>query len=274
VLRVRQALAALIESDPQLSYDVDPESGQMILKGLGELELETAILRLRDAFKLGLKIGAPQVAYRETITRTVQHAYTHKSQANGTGQFAKVNIRFEALPPESGFVFENASNALPAEYVAAVEAGVTSAKTNGVIAGFPLIDVKATLIDGQHHDTDSSAWIFEMAARACFREAIPKAGPKVLEPMMKVEVVTPEEFLGSVIGDLNSRRGMVTGLVSRDGAQVVTAIVPLANMLGYGCSLQSMCQGDARFTLQFDHYEQIPSSPDDPDTFPPAMALR
>ncbi|HEU5094012.1 MAG TPA: elongation factor G, partial [Reyranella sp.] len=207
-------------------------------------------------------IGAPQVAFREKITQKVEHDYTHKKQTGGSGQFAKVKIRFEPLEPGSGFVFENdvVGGTVPKEYVPGVEKGLKLAKESGVIAGFPMIDFKATLIDGQYHDVDSNVMTFDIAARACFREGIPKAGPKLLEPMMKVEVVTPEDYLGDVIGDLNSRRGQVQGMEARGNAQVVTAMVPLANMFGYVNTLRSMSQGRAQYTMHFDHYEQVPQA--------------
>jgi elongation factor G len=254
------ALHRLAQEDPSFRVSVDHESGQTIIKGMGELHLEIIVDRMKREFKVEANVGAPQVAYRETITRTVEHDYTHKKQTGGSGQFAKVKIRFEPLPPGSGFEFENdvVGGTVPKEYIPGVEKGLKLAKETGVIAGFPMIDFKATLIDGQYHDVDSNVMTFDIAARACFREGIPKAGPKLLEPMMKVEVVTPEEYLGDVIGDLNSRRGQVQGMDSRGNAQVVSAMVPLANMFGYVNNLRSMSQGRAQYTMHFDHYEQVP----------------
>ena len=232
---------------------------------------------MKREFKVEANVGAPQVAYRETITKTIEHDYTHKKQTGGSGQFAKVKIRFEPLAPGSGFVFENdvVGGTVPKEYVPGVEKGLKLAKESGVIAGFPMIDFKATLIDGQYHDVDSNVMTFDIASRACFREGIPKAGPKLLEPMMKVEVVTPEEYLGDVIGDLNSRRGQVQGMDSRGAQQIVTATVPLANMFGYTNDLLKMTQGHAEYEMLFSHYEQVPNPIVSPDgSFPGAMALR
>jgi len=256
------ALHRLAQEDPSFRVSVDHESGQTIIKGMGELHLEIIVDRMKREFKVEANVGAPQVAYRETITKTVEHDYTHKKQTGGSGQFAKVKIRFEPLAPGSGFVFENdvVGGTVPKEYVPGVEKGLKLAKESGVIAGFPMIDFKATLIDGQYHDVDSNVMTFDIASRACFREGIPKAGPKLLEPMMKVEVVTPEEYLGDVIGDLNSRRGQVQGMDSRGNAQVVSAMVPLANMFGYVNNLRSMSQGRAQYTMHFDHYEQVPQA--------------
>jgi elongation factor G len=256
------ALHRLAQEDPSFRVSVDHESGQTIIKGMGELHLEIIVDRMRREFKVEANVGAPQVAYRETITKTVEHDYTHKKQTGGSGQFAKVKIRFEPLAPGSGFEFENdvVGGTVPKEYIPGVEKGLKLAKESGVIAGFPMIDFKATLIDGQYHDVDSNVMTFDIAARACFREGIPKAGPKLLEPMMKVEVVTPEDYLGDVIGDLNSRRGQVQGMEARGNAQVVAAMVPLANMFGYVNTLRSMSQGRAQYTMHFDHYEQVPQA--------------
>jgi elongation factor G len=256
------ALDFLAQAVPSFSASVDHETGQTIIKGRDELHLEIIVDRMKREFKVEANVGAPQVAYRETITKTIEHDYTHKKQTGGSGQFAKVKIRFEPLAPGSGFVFENdvVGGTVPKEYIPGVEKGLKLAKESGVIAGFPMIDFKATLIDGQYHDVDSNVMTFDIASRACFREGIPKAGPKLLEPMMKVEVVTPEEYLGDVIGDLNSRRGQVQGMDSRGNAQVVAAMVPLANMFGYVNNLRSMSQGRAQYTMHFDHYEQVPQA--------------
>jgi len=256
------ALHRLAQEDPSFRVSVDRESGQTIIKGMGELHLEIIVDRMKREFKVEANVGAPQVAYRETITKTVEHDYTHKKQTGGSGQFAKVKIRFEPLEPGSGFVFESdvVGGSVPKEYIPGVEKGLRLAKESGVIAGFPMIDFKATLIDGQYHDIDSNVMTFDIAARACYREGIPKASPKLLEPMMKVEVVTPEEYLGDVIGDLNSRRGQVQGMDSRGNAQVVTAMVPLSHMFGYVNNLRSMSQGRAQYTMTFDHYEQVPQA--------------
>ncbi len=242
------ALHRLAQEDPSFRVAVDHESGQTIIKGMGELHLEIIVDRMKREFKVEANVGAPQVAYRETITKTIEHDYTHKKQTGGSGQFAKVKIRFEPLAPGSGFVFENdvVGGTVPKEYIPGVEKGLKLAKESGVIAGFPMIDFKATLIDGQYHDVDSNVMTFDIASRACFREGIPKAGPKLLEPMMKVEVVTPKDYMGDVIGDLQSRRGQVQGMDSRGNAEVINAMVPLANMFGYVNTLRSMSQGRAR----------------------------
>ncbi|MDI9348444.1 MAG: elongation factor G [Candidatus Symbiobacter sp.] len=256
------ALSRLAQEDPSFRVSVDHESGQTVIKGMGELHLEIIVDRMRREFKVEANVGAPQVAYRETITKAAEIDYTHKKQTGGSGQFAKIKIRFEPGAENKGFEFISAivGGAVPKEYIPGIEKGLKSAKETGVIAGFPMIDVKATLIDGAYHDVDSSALAFEIAARAAFREGIPKCGPKLLEPIMSVEVVTPEDYMGDVIGDLNSRRGQVTGMDSRGNARVVAAMVPLASMFGYVNNLRSMSQGRAQYTMQFDHYEQVPQA--------------
>jgi elongation factor G len=256
------ALNRLAQEDPSFRVAVDHESGQTIIKGMGELHLEIIVDRMKREFKVDANVGAPQVAYRETITRTIEQDYTHKKQTGGAGQFARVKIRFEPLPAGSGYEFENGvvGGSVPREYVPGVEKGLTNAKESGVIAGFPVIDFKATLIDGAYHEVDSNVLTFDIAARACFREAMPKAGPKLLEPVMRVEVVTPEDYMGDVIGDLNSRRGQINGMDSRGNARVINAMVPLANMFGYVNTLRSMSQGRAQYTMHFDHYEQVPQA--------------
>ncbi|OYX69308.1 MAG: hypothetical protein B7Y79_00040 [Rhodospirillales bacterium 35-44-4] len=217
---------------------------------------------MRREFKVEANVGAPQVAYRETIARKAEVDYVHKKQSGGAGQFAKVKIVFEPLEPGSGcqFVSTIVGGSIPKEYIPGVEKGVLSALETGVIAGYPVIDVKATLIDGAYHDVDSSSLAFEIAGRAAVREGLPKASPKLLEPIMKVEVVTAEEYLGDVIGDLNSRRGQVTGMDQRGNARVIAAMVPLAAMFGYVNTLRSMSQGRAQYTMTFDHYEQVPQN--------------
>jgi elongation factor G len=229
---------------------------------MGELHLDIKVDILKRTYKVEANVGAPQVAYRETITRTVEHDYTHKKQTGGSGQFARVKIRFEPGAPGSGFDFENevVGGAVPKEYVPGVEKGLKAAKETGIIAGFPVIDFKASLIDGAYHDVDSNVLTFEIAAKACFREGIAKAGPRLLEPIMRVEVVTPEEYMGDVIGDLNSRRGQINGMDQRGNARVINGMVPLANMFGYVNTLRSMTQGRAQYTMHFDHYEQVPPS--------------
>jgi elongation factor G len=254
------ALNRLAQEDPSFRVSSDQESGQTIIKGMGELHLEIIVDRMKREFKVEANVGAPQVAYRESITKKIEWDYTHKKQTGGSGQYAKVKIRFEPGAPGSGFVFENdvVGGTVPREFIPGVEKGLTNAKETGVIAGFPVIDLKCTLIDGDYHDVDSNVMTFDIAARACFREAMPKAGPRLLEPMMKVEVVTPQDYMGDVIGDLNSRRGQVQGMDSRGNAQVIAAMVPLANMFGYVSTLRSMTQGRAQYTMHFDHYEQVP----------------
>ncbi|WP_433934603.1 elongation factor G [Brevundimonas diminuta] len=254
------ALAKLASEDPSFTVSTDHELGQTILKGMGELHLDIKIDILKRTYKVEATIGAPQVAYRESISRKAEIDYTHKKQTGGTGQFARVKLVFEPGEPGSDFVFESAivGGAVPKEYIPGVEKGLKSAKDNGLLAGFPVIDVKATLVDGAFHDVDSSVLAFEIASRAAFRELKEKGGPKLLEPIMAVEVVTPEEYLGSIIGDLNGRRGMIQGQDMRGNAVVVNAFVPLANMFGYVNTLRGMSQGRAQFTMQYDHYEAVP----------------
>ncbi|MGE5505366.1 MAG: elongation factor G [Actinomycetota bacterium] len=260
--KMGMALARLAAEDPSFRVSTDQESGQTVIKGMGELHLEIIVDRMKREFKVEANVGAPQVAYRETISKAYECDYTHKKQTGGSGQFARVKIRFEPGEKGSGFVFTNkvVGGSVPKEYVPGVEKGLRSAMDNGVLAGFPLIDFAATLIDGAYHDVDSSVLAFEIAARAAFREGIAKAGPKLLEPMMKVEVVTPEDYMGDVIGDLNSRRGQVNGMDQRGNARVITAMVPLANMFGYVNTLRSMSQGRAQYSMHFDHYSEVPAN--------------
>ena len=256
------ALAKLAAEDPSFRVNTDSESGQTIIKGMGELHLDIKVDILKRTHKVEVNVGAPQVAYRETIRRTSDIDYTHKKQTGGTGQFARV--KFHIAPNESGKGFEFASKiiggAVPKEYLPGVEKGLNSVLTSGPVAGFPVVDVVVHLIDGAYHEVDSSAIAFEIASRAAFREGLEKAGAVLLEPIMKVEVVTPEEYLGSVIGDLNSRRGQIAGTDTRGNAQIVNAMVPLANMFGYVNTLRSFSQGRASYTMQFDHYEEVPSN--------------
>jgi elongation factor G len=254
------ALAKLVAEDPSFRVHTDQESGQTILKGMGELHLDIKVDILKRTYKVEANIGAPQVAYREKISRSVTEDYTHKKQTGGTGQFAAVKIVVEPLPAGSGFAFENEiiGGAVPKEYIPGVEKGLESVLGAGILAGFPVVDLKVTLIDGKYHEVDSSALAFEIAARMALREALRKGGPVLLEPIMKVEVVTPEDYTGSVIGDLNSRRGQIQGQDMRGNANVVTAMVPLSNMFGYVSNLRSMSQGRATFTMQFDHYAEVP----------------
>ncbi|MDY0008113.1 MAG: elongation factor G [Bdellovibrionales bacterium] len=260
--KMGMALARLVAEDPSLRVNSDQESGQTILRGMGELHLDIIVDRMKREFKVEANVGAPQVAYRETITKTGEIDYTHKKQSGGSGQFARVIIRFEPGEVGSGFVFETdiTGGSVPKEYIPGVEKGLEAAKDNGVIAGFPCIDFKATLFDGAYHDVDSSALAFEIAARAAFREGLPKCKPALLEPVMKVEIVTPEDYMGDVIGDLNSRRGQVGSMDSRGNARVITAMVPLANMFGYINTLRSMSQGRAQYSMEFHHYEQVPQA--------------
>ena len=257
------ALSRLAQEDPSFRVTSDPETGQTVIKGMGELHLEIKVDILKRDFKVNAIVGQPQVAYRETITQPYEVDYTHKKQSGGAGQFARVIIRFEPLKPQEAgqdYIFESkiVGGAVPKEYVPGVQKGLLSAKETGVMAGFPMIGIKVVLVDGAYHDVDSSVLAFEIAARAAFREGIKKASPKLLEPIMKVEVVTPEEYMGDVIGDLNSRRGQISGTDQRGNAQVINAMVPLANLFGYVNTLRSMSQGRAQFTMLFDHYEQVP----------------
>ncbi len=256
------ALAKLAAEDPSFTVSTDHESGQTILKGMGELHLDIKIDILKRTYKVEANIGAPQVAYRESLGKRAEIDYTHKKQTGGTGQFARVKLVFEPGEPGSGFVFESAivGGAVPKEYVPGVQKGLESAKDNGLLAGFPLIDFKATLVDGAFHDVDSSVLAFEIASRAAFKELREKGAPKLLEPIMAVEVVTPEEYLGSVIGDLNGRRGQIQGQDVRGNAIVINAFVPLANMFGYVNNLRGMSQGRAQFTMQYDHYDPVPQA--------------
>ena len=258
--KMSAGLARLAAEDPSFRVNTDQESGQTIMKGMGELHLDILIDRLKREFKVEANIGAPQVAYRETITKEVEVDYTHKKQSGGSGQFARVKLVFK--PIEEGYTFDNkvVGGSVPKEYVPGVEKGLMAAKDTGTIAGFPVIDFGVELIDGASHDVDSSVLAFEIAARAAFREAVEKAAPRLLEPVMKVEIITPEEYMGDIIGDLNSRRGNVGGMDQRANARVINAMVPLANMFGYVNTLRSMSQGRAQYTMQFDHYEQVPQA--------------
>ncbi|MEE9300649.1 MAG: elongation factor G [Alphaproteobacteria bacterium] len=258
--KMSQALARLAAEDPSFHVTSDPDTAQTVIAGMGELHLEILVDRMRREFKVEATVGQPQVAYRETIRQEIEIDYTHKKQTGGAGQFARVKIRFEPLKPGSGFQFESkvVGGSVPKEYVPGVKKGLTAAKEAGPVAGYPLIDFKAVLVDGASHDVDSSVLAFEIAARAAFREGVAKARPTLLEPVMGVEVVTPEEFLGDVMGNLNSRRGHIAGMDTRGNASVINAMVPLANMFGYVNQLRSLTQGRATFTMEFDHYEQVP----------------
>jgi elongation factor G len=256
------ALHRLATEDPSFRVSVDHESGQTVIKGMGELHLEIIVDRMRREYKVEANVGQPQVAYRETISKTFEIDYQHKKQSGGAGQYAKIKLIFEPQERGAGFTFENkiVGGAVPKEYIPGVEKGIRDAMDNGIIAGFPTIDFKASLIDGAYHDVDSSVMAFEIAGRAAFREGIRSCGPVLLEPMMKVEVVTPDEYMGDIIGDLNSRRGQVSGMESRGNARVVSALVPLANMFGYINTLRSMSQGRAQYSMTFDHYAPAPQN--------------
>jgi elongation factor G len=256
------ALAKLAAEDPSFRVSTDHESGQTILKGMGELHLDIKVDILKRTYKVDANIGAPQVAFRERITKPANVDYTHKKQTGGTGQFAAVSLVVEPNEPGGGYVFESkiVGGAVPKEYIPGVEKGIESVLGSGVVAGFPVVDVKVALVDGKYHDVDSSALAFEIASRAAFREALQKGKSVLLEPIMKVEVVTPEDYTGSVIGDLNSRRGQIQGQDMRGNANVINAMVPLMNMFGYVNNLRSMSQGRATFTMQFDHYAEAPAN--------------
>jgi elongation factor G len=254
------ALSRLAMEDPSFKVSSDPDSGQTIIKGMGELHLDIIVDRLRREFKVDANVGNPQVAYRETITKPCDIEYTHKKQSGGAGQFAKVKIKFEPMEGYTGFEFNNTvvGGNVPKEYIPGVEKGLRSAMDSGVLAGYPVTGVKCTLYDGAYHEVDSNVMCFEIAARAAFREGMRQADARLLEPIMKVEVVTPEEYMGDIIGDLNSRRGLVSGMDQRGNARVVDAHVPLANMFGYVNTLRSLSQGRAQFTMLFDHYAEVP----------------
>ena len=256
------ALQRLAAEDPSFRVSVDHETAQTVIKGMGELHLDIIVDRMKREFKVEANIGAPQVAYRETITKTFEIDYTHKKQSGGSGQFARISLRFEPNETGAGFEFDSkiVGGSVPREYIPGVEKGLQMAQGTGVVAGFQMIDFKATLVDGSYHDVDSSVLAFEIAARAAFREGIAQAGPVLLEPIMKVEIVTPEEYMGDIIGDLNSRRGQVSEMDTRGNAKVINAMVPLANMFGYINTLRSSSQGRAQYSMVFDHYDQVPKA--------------
>ena len=256
------ALNRLAAEDPSFRVKTDEESGQTIMAGMGELHLDILVDRMKREFKVEANIGAPQVAYRETISREEVIDYTHKKQSGGSGQFARVKLILTPGEPGEGFSFKSSivGGAVPKEYIPGVEKGVQSVMTSGPLAGFPMVDIKVELTDGAYHDVDSSVLAFEIASRAGFRDGCKKAGPKLLEPMMKVEVVTPEDYMGDIIGDINSRRGQISGTEARGVVTVITAMVPLANMFGYVNNLRSMSQGRAQYSMVFDHYSQVPQA--------------
>lgn len=255
-------LQALAKEDPSFRVSVDQESGQTILAGVGELHLEILVDRLLREFKVDVSVGEPRIAYRETFRKPVTEEYTHKKQSGGSGQYAQVKIEFEPLEPGKGYEFENkiVGGAIPKEYIPGVEKGLKIAQQTGVLIGYPTVDFKATLVDGKYHEVDSNVLCFEIAARACFREAMKKASPKLLEPIMKLSVNTPEEYVGDIIGDLNSRRGQINGIETQFGNQVISAFVPLANLFGYVKTLRSLSQGRANPYMELSHYDDVPQN--------------
>jgi len=260
--KLGQALGRLVQEDPTFRVTTDAETGQTVIKGMGELHLEIKVDILRRTYKVEANVGAPQVAYRETLGRKAEIDYTHKKQSGGSGQFARVKLTFEPGEPGSGYSFENkiVGGSIPKEFIPGVEKGLEASRETGVLAGFPVIDFRVTLTDGNYHDVDSSVLAFEIAARAAFKEGLAKAQCKLLEPIMKVEVVTPDDYMGDCIGDLNSRRGQIQGMNARGNAQVIDAMVPLANMFGYVNTLRSMTQGRAAYSMTFDHYAAVPQA--------------
>jgi elongation factor G len=260
--KMGEALGRLAKEDPSFRVTSDEESGQTIIKGMGELHLDIIVDRMKREFKVEANIGAPQVAYRETILRISEFDYIHKKQSGGAGQFARVKLAVEPLEAGKGIEIENKikGGSIPKEFIPGVEKGIESVSDSGILAGFPIIDYKVTIVDGLHHDVDSSVLAFEIASRHCFKEACIRASLKLLEPIMRVEVVTPEDYMGDVIGDLNSRRGQVEATEPRGNATVITAMVPLANMFGYVNNLRSMSQGRAQYSMFFDHYEKVPQN--------------
>ena len=260
--KMGNALARLAAEDPSFRVASNVETGQTIIKGMGELHLEIIVDRMKREFKVDANVGAPQVAYRETISKPAQIDYVHKKQSGGAGQFARVVLQFEPSDYSNGLTFESKifGGAVPKEYIPGVEKGLNSIAESGCVIGFPIVGVKCTLVDGAYHDVDSSVLAFEIAARGAFREAMTKCGAKILEPIMTVEVVTPEDYMGDIIGDLNSRRGQVVGMDQRANARVISAEVPLAEMFGYVNNLRSMSQGRAQYTMQFARYDAVPSN--------------
>jgi len=263
--KMGEALGRLAKEDPSFRVTSDEESGQTIIKGMGELHLDIIVDRMKREFKVEANVGAPQVAYRETILNSAEFDYIHKKQSGGAGQFARVKLSVEPLEPGKGREVESKIKgaSIPKEFIPGVEKGIETIADGGILAGFPLIDYKVTILDGLHHDVDSSVLAFELASRQCFKEACTRATLKLLEPMMRVEVVTPEDYMGDVIGDLNSRRGQINTQEQRGNATVITAMVPLANMFGYINSLRSMSQGRAQYSMFFDHYDKVPQNVQD-----------
>ena len=256
------ALGKLAAEDPSLRLSTNEETAQTTIAGMGELHLEIIVDRLKREYSVECNVGKPQVAYRETIRGTVEHEEKHVKQSGGRGQFGHVWVKLEPAEVGAGFVFENkvTGGSIPKEYIPSVEKGLRDAMPNGIRAGFPAIDIKATLFDGSYHDVDSSADVFYITGSKAFKHAARKADPCILEPIMKTEVITPEDWMGDVIGDINSRRGQVKGMEDRNGLKVVAADVPLSEMFGYANDLRSRTQGRANYTMEFSHYEQVPNS--------------
>jgi elongation factor G len=270
------ALARLTAEDPSFAVSTDLESGQTILKGLGELHLDAKV-KLLKRYGIGFNVGAPQVAFRETVTRRVEHGYTHKRQDRGKGQFASVTLVVEPNETDKGYEFESkiAEGVVPEEYLPGIIKGIESVLSSGVVAGFPVVDIKVQLVEGKYHDIDSSALAFEIATRACFREALQKAGSVLLEPIVKVDVTTPADYIGVIAKDVNQKRGQLLGQDSQDGAVTIHALVPLMNLFGYATDLREKSNGRASFTMQFDHYAPAPPNvPHDDPPFRPAIGMR
>jgi elongation factor G len=256
------ALQKLAEEDPSFRVHTDEESGQTIISGMGELHLEIIVDRMMREFKVEAEVGQPQVAYRETIKTAVEQEYKYAKQSGGRGQYGHVFLKIEPMEPGSGYEFVDAikGGVVPREYIPAVDKGVQEAMQNGVLAGYPVEDVKVTLYDGSYHDVDSSEMAFKLAGSMCFKEGAKKANPVILEPVMKVEVEVPEEYMGDVIGDLNRRRGQINSMEDRHGNKIVNAFVPLAEMFGYSTDLRSATQGRGTYAMEFDHYEEVPKN--------------
>jgi elongation factor G len=260
--RMATALAKLSDEDPTFRVKTDEDSGQTLISGMGELHLEILVDRMVREFNVQANIGKPQVAYKETVSRRVDQRTRFARQTGGRGQFADVSITLEPMPPGGGFVWDNSikGGAIPREYIPSIERGILEAMENGIMAGYPVVDVKVTLTDGQYHEVDSSEMAFKICGSMAFKEAAAKAIPKLLEPIMDVEVVVPEEYMGDVIGDLSSRRGRIGGMFQRSDARVVASSVPLSEMFGYSTRLRSITQGRAVYSMQFSRYEEMPSA--------------
>lgn len=260
--RLGGSLAKLGDEDPTFKMHTDEETGQTIISGMGELHLEIIVDRLQREFKVGCNVGRPQVAYKETIRKAIKAEGKFVRQSGGRGQYGHCWVEFSPLEPGSGFVFESkiVGGVIPREYISPIQAGIEEALQNGILAGYPVLDIKASVYDGSYHDVDSSEMAFKIAGSMAFKAAAAKADPAILEPVMKVEVTVPEEYMGDIIGDLNSRRGRIEGMEARSGAQIIRAFVPLSEMFGYATELRSRSQGRGTYTMQFDHYEEVPKS--------------